>query len=159
MKKLKTLDQFTNEGIVKTSAGLAIIFDGKVLLGHTTGRNFKTGYGIPKGGIETGETNIEAAIREVKEEVGVNVSKKMITSNSYQFEVNSQWGRKLVHYFIVKINDLSEIGLKELKVPNSRLQLEEINDARFLDLKSAKSLIMKSQVTVIDNLQKLGLLK
>lgn len=159
MKKIKSLDQFINENVVKTSSGLAIVFNGTVLLAHTTGRNFKTGYGIPKGGIEVGETNIDAAIREVEEEIGVKVSKNMITSNSYQFIVDSKWGKKIVHYFIVEIKDLSDIGLKEPKIPKSRLQLEEINDARFLDLRSAQMVIMHSQIPVIDNLQKLGLLK
>mgnify|MGYP002632562826 CR=1 FL=1 len=159
MKNIKSLDQFINENVVKTSSGLAIVFNGTVLLAHTTGRNFKTGYGIPKGGIEVGETNIDAAIREVEEEIGVKVSKNMITSNSYQFIVDSKWGKKIVHYFIVEIKDLSDIGLKEPKIPKSRLQLEEINDARFLDLRSAQMVIMHSQIPVIDNLQKLGLLK
>jgi len=47
--KAKKYDQFINEakGEVKTSAGLAIIWGNKVLLAHTTGRNIKSGYGIP----------------------------------------------------------------------------------------------------------------
>ena len=151
MKNIKSLDQFINENVVKTSSGLAIVFNGTVLLAHTTGRNFKTGYGIPKGGIEVGETNIDAAIREVEEEIGVKVSKNMITSNSYQFIVDSKWGKKIVHYFIVEIKDLSDIGLKEPKIPKSRLQLEEINDARFLDLRSAQMelCIVRYQLLII----------
>jgi len=163
MKNLKSLDQFLNEASqeVKTSAGLAIIWEGKILLGHTTGRNFKTGYGIPKGGIEPGETQIDAAIREVSEEIGVTVSKNSINSNAYQFGVDARkWGfKKIVHYYVVKINSLQEIGLNEPVVPKVWLQLEEINDARFMDLKQARKVVMKSQQPLLDNLQKLGLLK
>lgn len=163
MKIIKSLDQFINEAAqeVKTSAGLAIIWEGKILLGHTTGRNFKTGYGIPKGGIEPGETQIDAAIREVAEEIGVLVPKNRVNSNAYQFGVDARkWGfKKIVHYYIVKINSLQEIGLNEPVVPKDRLQLEEINDARFMDLKQARSVVMKSQQPLLDNLQKLGLLK
>ena len=96
--KAKKYDQFINEakGEVKTSAGLAIIWENKVLLAHTTGRNFKSGYGIPKGGIEKGETPIDAAVREVYEEVGIKVSKNMIEGNSYQFGVDARkWGYNL----------------------------------------------------------------
>ena len=163
MKIIKSLDQFINEAAqeVKTSAGLAIIWEGKILLGHTAGRNFKTGYGIPKGGIEPGETQIDAAIREVAEEIGVLVPKNRVNSNAYQFGVDARkWGfKKIVHYYIVKINSLQEIGLNEPVVPKDRLQLEEINDARFMDLKQARSVVMKSQQPLLDNLQKLGLLK
>jgi len=160
--KAKKYDQFINEakGEVKTSAGLAIIWENKVLLAHTTGRNFKSGYGIPKGGIEKGETPIDAAVREVYEEVGIKVSKNMIEDNSYQFGVDARkWGyKKIVHYYIVKLESLQQIGLNEPTVPKEWLQLEEVNDARFMDLKEARKVTMKSQQPVIDNLKKLKLL-
>ena len=62
----------------KISAGLAIIYDNMVLLGHTTGRGWYGSYGIPKGGIEEGETHLEAARRETKEELGIKVPKNLI---------------------------------------------------------------------------------
>jgi len=62
----------------KISAGLAIIYDNKVLLAHTTNRGWYGSYGIPKGGIEKGESKIQAAIRETKEEVGISVPKNLI---------------------------------------------------------------------------------
>lgn len=159
--RAKKYDQFINESNeVKTSAGLAIVWENKILLAHTTGRNFKTGYGIPKGGIEKGETPIDAAVREVYEEVGIKVSKDMIDDRSYQFGVDARkWGyKKIVHYYIVKLESLQQIGLNEPTVPKGWLQLEEINDARFMDLKEARKLTMKSQQPLIDNLEKLGLL-
>lgn len=163
MKRVKNYNQFINEAEnqIKTSSGLAIIWENKVLLAHTSGRNFNTGYGIPKGGIEAGETNIDAAIREVAEEIGVRVSRNIVGTRSYQFGVDARkWGfKKIVHYFIVKINQLQEIGLNEPTIPKTQLQLEEINDARFMDLREARSAVMKSQQPLLDNLQKLGLLK
>lgn len=162
MRKVQTFSQFVNEAMeIKVSAGLAIIWEDKVLLAHTTGRNFKTGYGIPKGGIDEGETQLEAAIRETREEVGIEVPKSRVSSNSYQFGVDAKkWGyKKIVHYYIVRVDSLSEIGLKEPKVPKGQLQLEEINDARFMDYKQASKVIMKSQKDLLDNLYKLGLVK
>ena len=48
--------EFLNEGKLEQrfSAGLAIIWDGKILLAHTTGRKSNTGWGITKGGIDKG---------------------------------------------------------------------------------------------------------
>ena len=71
----------------KKSAGLAIIYDKKILLAHSTGSSWKTGFGIPKGGIEEGESNLEAAIREVGEEVGIHVKPHQIEKVEKTFTV------------------------------------------------------------------------
>lgn len=162
MNQIKSFEQFINENNqVKTSAGLAIIWEGKILLAHTAGRNFRTGYGIPKGGIEVGETNIDAAIREVQEEIGVKVPRDMVNPRSYQFGVDARklGFKKIVHYFIVEIALLSQVGLKDTVIPKGWLQLEEINDARFMGLSEAREVTMKSQQPLLDNLEKLGLIK
>ena len=162
MNQIKSFEQFINENNqVKTSAGLAIIWEGKILLAHTAGRNFRTGYGIPKGGIEVGETNIDAAIREVQEEIGVKVPRDMVNPRSYQFGVDARklGFKKIVHYFIVEISLLSQVGLKDTVIPKGWLQLEEINDARFMGLSEAREVTMKSQQPLLDNLEKLGLIK
>ena len=52
------------------SCGCIIINNEKVLLVYEKNRNF---WGFPKGHIEEGETEIETALREVKEEVGLEV--------------------------------------------------------------------------------------
>ena len=72
------------------SAGLAIIYDNKILLGHTTGRKSDTGYGIPKGGIEDGESHIDAAIRETYEELGLKIKRSLIDTTEYTFTVTSR---------------------------------------------------------------------
>jgi len=61
----------------KKSAGLAIIYDNKILLAHTTSRGWYGSYGIPKGGIDDGESKLYAAIRETREEVGINIPKNL----------------------------------------------------------------------------------
>jgi hypothetical protein len=64
-----------------------------------------------------------------------------------------------VHWFIVKIDDLSSIGLSGLVVPKRQLQLDEVDWAGFVNLAEARKRVMQSQVTVIDNLTSLGLLE
>jgi len=147
--------------ITKKSAGLAIIYKGMVLLGHTTGRGWWGSYGIPKGGIEEGEDKISAAIRETYEEVGIKVPFSLIDTTEHTFALTSKKHgfNKIVYYYIVKIDDLSQIGLKDIKVPKSQLQTEEIDWAGFLPYKEAMKRVMKSQLNVISNLMGKGLLE
>lgn len=144
----------------KTSAGLAIIYDNKVLLAHTTSRGWYGSYGIPKGGIEKGESKLDAAIRETEEEVGIKIPKKLIDTTEHTFVVSTKkYGHKIVYYYIVKIDKLSQIGLKDLKVPKGQLQVEEVDWAGFLGYKEAMKRVMKSQVPLINNLVGNGLLE
>jgi len=147
--------------ITKKSAGLAIIYKGMILLGHTTGRGWWSSYGIPKGGIEEGEDKLSAAIRETYEEVGIKVPLSLIDTTEHTFTLTSREHKfnKIVSYYIAKIDDLSQIGLKDIKVPKSQLQIEEIDWAGFLPYKEAMKRVMKSQVTLITNLMGKGLLE
>lgn len=144
----------------KTSAGLAIIYDNKILLAHTTSRGWFGSYGIPKGGIEKGESKLDAAIRETKEEVSISIPKNLIDKTEHTFTVSTKkYGNKIVYYYIVQISDLSQIGLKDLKVPKKQLQLEEVDWAGFLDYREATKRIMKSQAVLINNMVGKGLLE
>jgi len=145
----------------KKSAGLAIIYDNKILLAHTTSRGWYGSYGIPKGGIDDGESKLDAAIRETKEEVGINVPLNLIDTTEHTFTVTSRKYKynKVVYYYVVIIDDLSQIGLKDLRVPKKQLQIEEVDWAGFLDYKEAMKRTMKSQLPLINNLVSKGLLE
>lgn len=162
MKPLKDYNQFINEKYLDTkySAGLAIVFDGKILLGQSRGRKEGTGYGISKGGIEEGESHFDAAIRETYEEFGIKVPKSLIDTTEHTLTLTSRKYKynKVVYYFIVEIDDLSKIGLKDLVVPKRQLQLEEIDNARFMDKIAASKVIMLSQHVILKNLIAMGLL-
>lgn len=143
------------------SAGLAITYNSKILLGHTSGRGWWGSYGIPKGRIEIGEDRISAAIRETYEEVGIKVPRKLINPHEHTFVVTSRKHKynKTVYYYHVKIDNLSQINLSDLVIPKSQLQVEEIDWAGFLDYKEAIKRIMKSQIPLINNLLSMGLLE
>lgn len=144
----------------KKSAGLAIVYDNKILLAHTTSRGWYASYSIPKGGIEKGESNLDAAIRETREEVGINIPKSIIDPTEYTLTLTSRrYGHKIIYYYIVKINDLSEIGLEDLRVPKKQLQVEEVDWAGFLDYREAMKRVMKSQIPLVNNLVGKGLLE
>ena len=118
----------------KESAGICIVYDDMILLAHPVNRKWTDSYTFPKGGIEQGETIIDAAIRETKEEVGITITEDMITSDIRVIEHVNLKGLmfKKVYYYVVYINDLSEIGLKDIRVPKEQLQDEEIDWAGFL---------------------------
>tara|TARA_B110000285_G_scaffold96052_1_gene109585 strand:- start:10972 stop:11577 length:606 start_codon:yes stop_codon:yes gene_type:complete len=144
----------------KYSAGLAIIYKGQILLGHTTGRKWTNSFGIPKGGIDEGESKLDAAIRETYEEVGIKIPRKLIDSTEYTFVVTSRkYANKVVYYYIVMIDDLKQLGLKDLKVPKKQLQVEEIDWAGFFGYDEAMDKVMQSQREVIQKLLGKGLLE
>ena len=88
----------------KTSAGGVVVrTDGgtQICLIRPTGR---TVWGLPKGGIEAGETPPQAAVREVAEETGIDgVVDAELGSIDYTFYSREESGRihKTVHYFLM----------------------------------------------------------
>lgn len=146
---------------VRKSAGLAIVYDNQILLAKTAGRKDKKSWGIPKGGIEKGESPIDAAIRETYEELGIKVNPNQVDPNPYKLFVNAKkWGYvKDIYYYVVKIDDLSEIGLKDLKVPTKQLDTDEISKAHFMHSSEAFEKIMISQDVIVRNLLSKGLLE
>ena len=146
---------------VRRSAGLAIIYNNMILLARTAGRPGKKSWGIPKGGIEEGEDKIEAAIRETYEEIGIKVNRSMVNPTAREFFVNTKkWGYvKYITYFVVEIDDLSQIGLKDLEVPKKQLDTQEISKAIFMNYSDALEHIMISQSDMVRELISLGLLE
>ena len=161
MKHIKLFEDFNKKYLeTRYSAGLVIIFDGKILLGQSSGRKPNTGYGISKGGIEEGEATLEAAIRETKEEFGIKIPRNLINKQEYTFTLTSRKYKynKVVYYYIVEISSLSQIGLKSEDVPKRQLQLEEIGNARFFSRDEAMKVTMQSQIQVLHTLTNKGLI-
>lgn len=68
---------------LKISAGLVIIQDDKILLVHPTGSKWYGTYSIPKGHVEKGENLWTTALRETKEEVGIDINKDDVVGGPY----------------------------------------------------------------------------
>ncbi len=96
---------------MELSAGFIIIDKGthKVLGGHPTGRpyTYNYAYDIPKGHIEDGETPLEAAKRELKEETGIVLPDDQEIHEIGHVAYNS---KKSLHLFSTEL----DIDLKKL---------------------------------------------
>jgi 8-oxo-dGTP pyrophosphatase MutT (NUDIX family) len=130
---------------MKISAGMAILYGDKILLGHPTSLPWVNSFSTPKGGVEEGETYLEAAIRETFEEVGIKIDESQIDNldSPIEFLYIDKKDKlfKKCYIFIVKISDLSEIGLDHEILDKSQLQLTEFDWAGFLTREKAKDKI------------------
>lgn len=93
----------TNNLIDKQAAGGIIIKDSKALTISWTDRDYIC---FPKGGIETGETSQQAAVREVLEETGYRTEIiSFLGSWTHDFIKDGQPCRSKVDYYLMKLAD------------------------------------------------------
>jgi ADP-ribose pyrophosphatase YjhB (NUDIX family) len=142
---------------MKKSAGVIIILKGeKVLLCHPTNSLWFGTYSFPKGGLEEGESNLDAAIRELREETSVIVDKSQISNleNPIVVTYENKKGTKykIITLYTVHINSLSEIGLDSEVIPKERLQIEEIDWAGFIDKQEAELRIFHKTRSVLETI-------
>jgi ADP-ribose pyrophosphatase YjhB (NUDIX family) len=154
IKKWFDFDPFEN--LMKKSAGVIIILNNnKVLLCHPTNSRWFGTYSFPKGGLEKGETSIDAAIRELREESSIVIDMSKITNPNSPIivdYVNKKGEKKYkqLYLYTVYINDVSEIGLDSETISTERLQIEEIDWCGFLPKQEAKSRIFHRVSHLLD---------
>jgi predicted NUDIX family NTP pyrophosphohydrolase len=109
---------------------------------------------IPKGMVEQGETALEAAVREFKEEVGVELNETPVPLCDVR-----QAGGKIVEAFALEGDlDATKIRSVYFKIewpPRSGgLQsFPEVSEGRWMDLKEARRLMLPSQLPMLDALE------
>ena len=123
---------------MQISSGLLIIQDNKMLLAHPTRSPYYGSYSIPKGKVEEGESLIDAAIRETKEEVGVEINIDDIVNKDNPFLIEYKNEKDIVYkqlyYFIVQPKE-------EIIIDKYKLQKSEVDWAGFLDKMDATARI------------------
>ena len=136
------------------SSGLAIIYKDQILLVHPTNGRWYGTYSIPKGHVDAGETNIEAAIRETKEEIGIDVPRELIGPEMELFYIKTKTGKpwKKLTYYIVPIKSLDRIGLKSETIPKSQLQAAEVDWAGFMPFQMAKPRMIKAHLEILEHI-------
>jgi len=106
----------------------------------------------PKGHVEDGESNKEAACRETMEEVGISVP---IDSLGREFKINYIRAKKIfkeVFIYEYRVESLSELDLSGEIIPQSMLQLEEIDDAKFMTYEEASVRILPRYLDMLQEL-------
>lgn len=140
---------------IEKSAGLVVFYNNNILLVHPTNAPWKGTYSIPKGQIEEGETTLQAAIRETKEEIGVGFSPDMVKSEipgEINYKNKKEKTYKKVFWFVIKIDDVELIKHIYPVVPKDFLQPDEVDWAGFVDLDEAKWRIFKRFLPILDEI-------
>lgn len=89
--------------IEATSCGGVVIFRGKILLLYKNYRNRYDGWVLPKGTVEPGETHEATALREVREETGVDAKiLDFIGTSEYTFLAQSDAVNKNVYWYLMR---------------------------------------------------------
>ncbi|MCR5186447.1 MAG: NUDIX domain-containing protein [Clostridia bacterium] len=109
-----------------------IIFDKNknVLLIHQISGDF---WGFPKGHVEEGETELQTALREVKEEVGLDVE---ITDEKFRYVLN----------YIIKAEDVDKTTILYLAKPKEenasiKVQETEVAESKWVTVEEAYELL------------------
>ena len=148
--------------MAKKSAGILLFCERsnrlKVLLVHPGGpfwsKKDDGAWTIPKGEVNDGEAPLAAALREFKEETGVELS-----GDAFALEPVRQSGGKLVYAFAFEDDiDVSNVKSNTFVLewpPKSGKQQEfpEIDEARWFTLEEAETKINKAQVTLLHDLR------
>lgn len=110
----------------------------RVLLVHPSGwYNRRAKWSIPKGLIDTGETEVSAALRETREETGV-ICEEVFELGSIDYTKS----RKRVHGFAAQVSPDTEATCASW----------EVDQAEFLPVEDARKCLHHDQIAFIDRL-------
>ena len=142
---------------MEKSAGIIVISGSEVLLAHSTRSPWFGSWMPPKGGIEEGESEEEAACREMLEECGIKVPEEILGKRHVIEYRKGPSGKKFkeVYIFECKIDSLKQIGILSLiggEIPKFMLQEEEVSDARFMNYEEAKKRILPRYMPMLEEI-------
>lgn len=132
----------------------------EVLLVHPGGPFWKNkdigAWSVPKGEFDDDEKPLAAAIREVKEELGINVAGDFIEL----LPQKQKSGKVIYSWALEQDADANAIvsntfGLEWPPRSGKMIEIPEVDRAAWLSLKEARIRIIPGQVPIIDNLEKI----
>jgi ADP-ribose pyrophosphatase YjhB (NUDIX family) len=120
---------------MEISAGLLIVQQNRILLGHPTNAPWYGTYTIPKGKVEEDESLIDAAIRETKEETGIDLGLRQFDFK-FHYTYRKKGVNKHMDVFVVSMtsDEFSklEVGQRDKK---------EIKKVKFVNKEKALDLV------------------
>ncbi|NPV12769.1 MAG: NUDIX domain-containing protein [Ignavibacteria bacterium] len=126
------------------SVGIVFRYKNTILLVHPTDFKYNE-WSYPKGHVENGENHKETAIREIKEELKVYLPSDFLDkSKEEELEpVIKSKGIKHYWFFRYQLNEdeFQKYFNGSFVIPKDKLQLEEVDEARFVDIEKAKKLL------------------
>lgn len=122
------------------SCGCIIINDNKVLLVYEKNREF---WGFPKGHMEEGENEIETALREVKEEVGLDVQIDTEKRYTLNYIIRDEIDKTTVLYVATPQNEKIVIQESEIEKIKWCDFEEALNTLTFNDWKEMFKKVIK----------------
>lgn len=142
---------------MEKSAGIAIIYNDKILMAHATNSPWYRSWMPPKGKIEEGETEEEAACREVEEECGISVDPSMLGKRHVVPYTKGDGGKKYkeVYIFECRINSLDDLSIPTLikgELPIYMLQEDEVSNARFMGPDECKDRALPRYLPMLDEI-------
>ena len=126
---------------MEISAGAVVYtkIDGKIK--YLVLKDFHNNWGFPKGHLENRETKEQAAIREIKEEVGLDVELDTMFKETLEYVMPNEINKKVVYFLAYFENQTPQKQLEEVQ----EIKILEYNDAlNLLTFDSMKQVLIKA---------------
>ena len=155
MDNIKSFDEFLFEYLdtIQKLSGVMVIVEDKILLVKPVKfKGLTEKWSIPKGKIEKKQSTIENAIRELKEETGIALTKDQIKESDRTkiYYKKSTRIRELTTYIIHLNKDELEIDInKKWAVHKKHLDTDEVFKAKFFSKKDAIDKIEVGQIPLL----------
>ena len=117
---------------------ISLLNRGEVLLAELHDPGINHNLHIPVGGgVEFGETIYEAAVRELREELGIGAELEFLSFNENFFEYDNKPGHEIIFHFLGRIDDSTRANLPVQGIesngesfPIRWFSAEDLNDTR-----------------------------
>lgn len=135
----ETMNRIKNEfTVIQASGGMVYSFDKKILLIFRRGK-----WDLPKGKLDEGEDLVECALREVREETGLDFLNYLdfISTSYHTYYENGKHILKESHWYLLEGNE------KELLIPQTD---EDIENCEWVAIKDLPPYLENAPSSIID---------